>query len=125
MDLYVGQVLDLLKELDLDENTIVFFTSDNGAHKEGGHDPNYFNSSGGLRGIKRDLYEGGVRVPMIVWAPGRVPAGKVSDHIWAHWDIYPTLTELAGVQTSATTDGISIVPAITGKGEAPTHRKLS
>ncbi|QHT69626.1 arylsulfatase [Rhodocytophaga rosea] len=124
MDLYVGQVLDLLRELKLDENTIVFFTSDNGAHKEGGHDPNYFNSSGGLRGIKRDLYEGGVRVPMIVWAPGRVAAGKVSDHIWAHWDIYPTLTQLAGVKINTQMDGISMAPVITGKGEAPSHEYL-
>jgi arylsulfatase A-like enzyme len=124
MDSYVGQVLDLLKKLDLDENTIVFFTSDNGAHKEGGHDPKYFNSTGGLRGTKRDLYEGGIKVPMIVWAPGTVPAGKVSDHIWAHWDMYPTLTELAGLQTNAQTDGLSMVPLITGKGEAASHEYL-
>jgi arylsulfatase A-like enzyme len=126
MDQYVGQVLDLLKELDLDENTIVFFTSDNGAHIEGGHDPAYFKSTGGLRGNKRDLYEGGIRVPMIVRAPGKVPAGKVNEHIWAHWDIFPTLLELAGlpVQSSSKVDGISMVPLLTGKGEPVSHEYL-
>ena len=124
MDGYVGQVLDLLKELQLDENTIVFFTSDNGAHKEGGHNPAYFNSTGGLRGTKRDLYEGGIRVPMIVRAPGTVPAGKTSAHVWAHWDIYPTLLQLAGLAAPPAIDGRSMVPLLTEQGKPATHPYL-
>jgi arylsulfatase A-like enzyme len=124
MDLYVGQVLDLLKALKLDENTIVFFTSDNGAHQEGGHNPAYFNSTGGLRGTKRDLYEGGIRVPMIVRAPGTVPAGKTSDHVWAHWDIYPTILQLAGVEMQTKRDGLSMVPLLTGSGKPALHPYL-
>ena len=77
------------------------FISDNGPHQEGGGDPQFFKSSGGLRGIKRDLYEGGIRVPMIARWPGTIPAGKVSDHPWAHWDIFPTLAEIAGAKTPA------------------------
>jgi arylsulfatase A-like enzyme len=124
MDSYVGQVLDLLTALQLDENTIVFFTSDNGAHKEGGHNPAYFNSTGGLRGTKRDLYEGGIRVPMIVRAPGTVPAGKTSDHVWAHWDIYPTILQLAGIPAPPTLDGLSMVPLLTGQGKPAAHPYL-
>jgi arylsulfatase A-like enzyme len=86
LDTDVGRVLKLVKDLGLDDNTYIFFTSDNGPHKEGGGDPDYFNSSGRLRGIKRDLYEGGIRVPMLVKAPGKVPAGKTSDIAWAFWD---------------------------------------
>ena len=74
----------------------MFFTSDNGPHQEGGADPAFFDSGGGLRGIKRDLYEGGIRVPMIVCWPGRVPAAAASAHVWAHWDLLPTLADLAG-----------------------------
>jgi arylsulfatase A-like enzyme len=125
MDWYVGQVLDLLKELKLDENTIVFFTSDNGAHKEGGHNPAYFNSTGGLRGTKRDLYEGGIRVPMIAWAPGRVAAGQTNNHLWAHWDIYPTILQLAGIPgQTAEIDGISMMPLLTGQGKPASHEYL-
>ena len=76
IDRDVGRILDLLADLDLDDDTIVFFTSDNGPHQEGGHDPHFFPSAEPLRGIKRDMYEGGIRVPMIVRAPGRVPAGR-------------------------------------------------
>ena len=95
LDRDVGRVLDTLAALGLDRDTVVFFTSDNGPSVEGGSDPVFFRSSGGLRGIKRDVYEGGVRVPMIVRWPGRVPAGRTSDHVWALWDVMPTLAELA------------------------------
>jgi arylsulfatase A len=115
LDDYVGRVLATLKQLKLDDDTIVFFTSDNGPHNEGGADPAFFNSSGGLRGIKRDLYEGGIRVPMIVRWPGKVKAGQVSDQVWAHWDFLPTAAELAGAKTPAGIDGLSMLNALLGK----------
>ncbi|MFD2569996.1 arylsulfatase [Spirosoma soli] len=115
LDSDVGRVLALVKELGLDDNTYVFFTSDNGPHKEGGGDPDYFDSNGPLRGIKRDMYEGGIRVPMIARAPGRVPAGRTNDDIWAFWDMLPTFTQLTGTPTPTKHDGLSFVPALTGK----------
>lgn len=114
MDEHIGLILDTLKRLDLDENTVVFFTSDNGPHREGGFSPEFSHSSGPLRGIKRDLYEGGIRVPMIVRQPGRVPAGATSDLPFVFWDILPTLSDLAGVSTPAAIDGISMLPLLTG-----------
>ncbi len=99
------------------------FTSDNGAHQEGGADPAFFNSTGGLRGIKRDLYEGGIRVPMIAWAPGRVPAATTSAHVWAHWDLLPTLADLAGATSPAGIDGLSMRAALEGR-PAPSHEFL-
>ena len=86
VDQDVGAVMRRLKELGIDGETIVFFTSDNGPHKEGGSDPAFFASGGPLRGIKRDLYEGGIRVPMIVRWPGKVKAGAVSDQVWSFCD---------------------------------------
>lgn len=124
LDSDVGRVLALLKELGIDDNTYVFFTSDNGPHKEGGGDPEFFNSSGPLRGIKRDMYEGGIRVPMIAWAPGKVPAGRKSNEIWAFWDILPTVNHLAKVPTSPAIDGLSFVPALTGKPQTQQHPYL-
>lgn len=115
MDRHVGRLMALLKELEIDDNTIVFFSSDNGPHKEGGADPLFFASAGPLRGIKRDLYEGGIRVPMIVRWPGKVPPGSASDHVWAHWDFLPTAAELAGTKAPEGIDGISMVPALFGK----------
>jgi arylsulfatase A-like enzyme len=115
MDRDVGRLVTKLQELGLDEDTIVFFTSDNGPHKEGGIDPEFFNSSGPLRGIKRDLYEGGIRVPAIVRWPGKVEAGSASDSPWAFWDFLPTAAELAGVDAPPGLDGISIVPALRGE----------
>ena len=88
--------MQTLKRLGLDKNTIVFFASDNGPHQEGGADPDFFNSYGPFRGIKRDMYEGGIRVPLIAWAPGKVEAGTCSDHISAFWDVMPTLADIAG-----------------------------
>jgi len=119
LDSDVGRILDLLKELRLDEKTIVFFTSDHGAAKD------FFNSSGPLRGIKRSMYEGGLRVPMIVRWPGVVPAGRVSDDVWTFWDVLPTLAELGGttVPKEAKIDGLSVVPALKGNG-APQHEYL-
>ncbi len=117
MDRDVGRLLDLLRERGIAENTIVFFTSDNGPHKEGGHDPEFFDSNGPLRGLKRDLYEGGIRVPMIAWWPGKVAAGTVSDHVSAFWDFLPTCAELAGVENVAGVDGLSMAPTLLGEVE--------
>src|SRR6185503_14475279 len=107
----IGRLTDLLRARGLDQRTLVMFISDNGPHLEGGADPAFFKSSGGLRGVKRDLYEGGIRVPMIARWTGTVPAARVSDHPAAHWDLYPTLAELAGVPISpgpANVDGLSM-----------------
>lgn len=117
MDRDIGRLLDLLDEIGIDENTIVFFTSDNGPHAEGGYDPDYFNSNGPLRGIKRDLYEGGIRVPMIVRMPGTVPAGEESGQVWSMWDFLPTAAELAGVEPPEDIDGISMVNALYGQSQ--------
>lgn len=115
IDADVGSVLNKLQELGLDDNTLVIFTSDNGPHQEGGHMADYFDSNGPLRGIKRDVYDGGVRVPMIARWPGKVPAGTTSDHISAFWDMLPTFCELAGAEVPEKTDGISIVPTLLGQ----------
>jgi arylsulfatase A-like enzyme len=117
MDRDIGQLFARLKEFGIDENTIVFFSSDNGPHKEGGADPNFFNSAGPLRGIKRDLYEGGIRVPMLVRWPGKIKPASVSDHISAFWDFLPTCTELAGVKTPDNINGISMAPILLGRPE--------
>ncbi|CAL1518904.1 arylsulfatase [Chitinophaga sp. MM2321] len=124
LDEDVSRVLALVKDLGLDDNTYIFFTSDNGPHKEGGADPVFFNSSGPLRGIKRDLYEGGIRVPLLVRAPGKVPAGVVRDDIWAFWDVLPTLCGLAGAPAPGNIDGISFTPAIAGKKQVKQHPYL-
>ncbi|MHC4351777.1 MAG: arylsulfatase [Planctomycetota bacterium] len=110
MDGDIGKLMALLKRLDIDKNTIVMFSSDNGPHKEGGADPAFFNSSGPLRGYKRALYEGGIRVPMIARWPGKIEAGSKSNHISAFWDLLPTCCELAGSDIPDDIDGISMVP---------------
>lgn len=117
MDRDVGRILADLAKQNLDNNTIVFFTSDNGPHEEGGADPGFFQSAGNLRGIKRDLYEGGVRVPMIARWPGRIAAGRVSSQIWAHWDVLPTAAQIAGAQAPTGIDGISMLPALLGRSQ--------
>ena len=114
LDNGVGQILALLKELGIEDNTVVMFTSDNGAHREGGHDPDFWDSNGPLRGIKRDLYEGGIRVPFLARWPGKIKPGTTSDHISAFWDMLPTFCEIAGVDTPENVDGISMVPALLG-----------
>ncbi|MEW4455401.1 arylsulfatase [Bremerella sp. JC817] len=124
MDDDVGRVMHLVKELGLDDNTIILFSSDNGAHQEGGHDPVFFNSNGPYRGHKRDLTDGGIRAPFMVRWPGHVKAGTESDMISAHWDVLPTLCELAGVEVPTGLDGISMVPTLTDKGDQPQHEYL-
>ena len=124
LDKYVGEIIAELKTLGLDKNTIVIFTSDNGPHREGGADPDFFKSYGPLRGIKRDLYEGGIRVPMIAWYPPKIKAGSVTDHISAFWDIMPTFAELTGTKAAANTDGISFVRTLFGKSGQKKHDYL-
>ena len=124
LDRDVGILMDQLKKLDVDDNTIIFFTSDNGPHKEGGVKPEFFNSSGPLRGIKRDLYEGGIRVPMIVRWPNKIAAGKVSDQVWAFWDFLPTAADIAGQKPPENTDGISILPTLLGQKQTNQHEFL-
>jgi arylsulfatase A-like enzyme len=120
MDRDVGHLLDLLGQRGIDRRTLVLFVSDNGPHQEGGGDPAFFKSAGGLRGIKRDLYEGGIRVPMIARWTGVIPAGRSSDHIWAHWDVLPTVAAIAGARTPPGSDGMSMATALRG-GTQPTH----
>ena len=115
MDRDIGRLFAKLRERGLDENTLVMFTSDNGPHKEGGIHPDFFDSNGPIKGIKRDLYEGGIRVPMIARWPGHVRAGGESDHISAFWDVLPTLAELAEVDAPKGIDGISMLPTLLGK----------
>lgn len=121
LDLYVGQIMAMLKEKGLDKNTLVIFTSDNGPHKEGGNDPQFFNSGGGLRGVKRDLYEAGMREPFIARWQGTIKAGTQNSYLGAFWDILPTLADLAHVATPRSVDGISLVSALTGKGKQKDH----
>ncbi|HUX58304.1 MAG TPA: arylsulfatase [Bacteroidales bacterium] len=115
LDDYVGELLNKLIELGLDKNTIIIFASDNGPHLEGGADPDYFNSNGDLRGYKRDMYEGGIRTPMLVRWPGKVKAGSKNDHVSAFWDIMPTFAEIAGAEIPVGIDGISFLPSLIGK----------
>jgi arylsulfatase A-like enzyme len=115
LDRDVGRLLALLKELNLDTNTLVIFTSDNGPHREGGNDPDFNRSSGPYRGIKRAHYEGGIRVPTIVRWPGRVPAGVTSDVRWWFPDVLPTLATLGGAAVPSGLDGTNIWPVLTGK----------
>ena len=124
LDKQVGEVLAKLKELGLEENTIVIFSSDNGPHLEGGADPDYFDSNGPLKGYKRDLYEGGIREPMIAWWPKQIEADTETDHISAFWDVMPTIAELAGVNAPDNIDGISFLPTLLGKADQKQHDYL-
>jgi arylsulfatase A len=120
MDRDVGRILDRLRELGLDRNTLVLFTSDNGPSIEGGSDPEFFDSNGPFRGVKRDVYEGGIRAPMIAWGPGLVPAGRTSDHVWTMWDVLPTLAGFARARAPVGIDGVDMGAALRG-GVAPLH----
>ncbi len=124
LDRDVGMLLNHLKKLGIEENTVIFFTSDNGPHKEGGVKPDFFNSSGPLRGIKRDMYEGGIRVPMLVRWPGKIKPGAVSDQVWAFWDFLPTAADIARAQPPPNLDGISILPTLLGRKQTNQHEFL-
>ena len=114
MDRDVGRILDLLAELGLEKDTIVFFSSDNGSAERLRKDE-FFQSCGPFRGHKQNLYEGGIRVPMIVRWPGHVPAGRVSNFVWGFQDFLPTAAELAGARPPKGLDGISVVPTLLGR----------
>ena len=120
LDTYVGQIVERLKELGLYENTIIMFASDNGPHREGGHDPDFFNSNGPWRGYKRDVYEGGIRVPMIVSWPGHIRKGE-TDFMCSFWDLMPTLRDLTGSAPYENMDGISLLPLLEGKKGQKEH----
>jgi len=124
LDDQVGAVLATLKAEGLDENTLVLFSSDNGAHAEGLHDSDFFNSNGDYNGIKRSLTDGGIRVPMIARWPGKITAGAVSDHVSGFQDFLPTVAALSGAALSEPTDGISMLPTLTGKGTQGAHDYL-
>jgi arylsulfatase A len=117
MDRDIGRLAAAVDARGLGARTLIMFISDNGPHREGGATPDFFKSSGGLRGIKRDLYEGGIRVPMIARWPRTIPAGRVSAQVAAHWDLFPTLAELAGATPRAGLDGRSIARALRGQSQ--------
>jgi arylsulfatase A len=123
MDRDIGQLVDLIRKRGLERRTLVLFISDNGPHQEGGGDPVFFKSSGGLRGIKRDLYEGGIRVPMVAQWPGTIPPGRTSDHVWAHWDMLPTIADVAGAPIPPGLDGLPMTRALRGEAQS-THQFL-
>ncbi len=117
MDRDIGRLAEVVRARGLERNTLILFVSDNGPHRAAGGDPQFFKSADGLRGAKGGLYEGGIRVPMIARWSGTIPAGKVSDHVWAHWDMLPTLAELAGARTPAGIDGAPAARALRGESQ--------
>lgn len=127
MDDQIGQLMALLKEMHIDDNTLVLLSSDNGPHKEGGHDPDFWDSNGPFKGYKRDLYEGGIRAPLIARWPGKIKAGTRSRHLSAHWDMLPTFLEAAKATEliPKDIDGISLLPTLLGKvAEQKPHEYL-
>ncbi len=124
LDGKVGEILNKLEELELRENTLVIFSSDNGSYSEGGYHYSMHRSNGDLRGGKRDLYEGGIRVPMIAWWPDIIDSARTTDHISGFQDLLPTFTELAGADTPPGVDGISLVPTLLETGNQETHNYL-
>lgn len=121
LDDCVGRIRSILEELDIADNTIILFKADNGTAPNGGVDREFFQSLAGLRGLKTNLYEGGIRVPFIAWWKGRFPAGRTETRYWASYDLFPTICELVGVQPPDGLDGISFAPALLGKDQAETH----
>lgn len=124
LDNQIGLILDMLKEMGIDDNTLVMFSSDNGAHKEGGHDPNFWNSTGSLRGHKRDMHEGGIRTPMLARWPGTIEAGTTTNHLSCFQDILPTVAEIVGQPAPEDIDGVSFLATLTGEGKQPAHGYL-
>ncbi|MCG8525066.1 MAG: arylsulfatase [Opitutales bacterium] len=124
VDETAGAIRIKVEELGIADNTIIMFSGDNGPHQEGGNNPDFFDSNGALRGIKRDLYEGGIRMPTLAWGPGIVPQGVVSDHIAYFGDLMTTYAELAGAEAPENLDSLSFAPTLTGdfkKQEEPDY----
>jgi arylsulfatase A-like enzyme len=124
LDADLGRITEKLRQTGREQDTLILFTSDNGPHREGGHNPEFFNDNGPLRGIKRDLYEGGIRVPFLAGWPGTIKPGQVSNHICAFWDFLPTACELAGAQSPSGIDGISFAPTLLGRPGQRQHKYL-
>lgn len=126
MDRDIGLIMERIKKLGLDDNTLIIFTSDNGPtfNRLGGSDSEFFESNKPFTGLKGDVLEGGIRVPMVARWPGKIKAGSVSDHVAAFWDVMPTLAELAGTKAPAKTDGISFLPTLLGKSNQKKHEYL-
>lgn len=123
LDDQVGEIVSTLKTLGLYDNTIIIFTSDNGPHLEGGADPDYFNSNGPFKGYKRDLYEGGIRVPMIAFWKGKIKGNSTTEHLSAFWDVLPTIAEITNAKVPDNIDGISFLPTLLGN-EQQEHETL-
>jgi uncharacterized sulfatase len=125
LDADVGRLMDLLKKLGIDQNTLVLFSSDNGPHREGGNDPDFNNSNGSLQGIKRDLTEGGIRVPFIARWPAKIKPGA-SEFVGGFQDFLPTAAELAGASDSLPSqrDGVSIVPTLIGQPQSQKQHEV-
>lgn len=117
MDNYIGKIVRALNERGLEKNTVIIFTSDNGSHREGGYDPELLNSNSNLRGMKKELYEGGIRVPLIIWNPGSIEPG-VSDLISYFPDLFPTVADLADIKQTYSVDGISLYPTLVGQDQS-------
>ena len=124
LDKQVGEICAVLDSLGIADNTVIVFTSDNGPHQEGGADPDFFNSNADFRGYKRDLYEGGIRVPMIIKWNNVVEKNSTSNHISAFWDFLPTMAEMIGAEVPNNIDGISFLPELTGVGAQKEHDYL-
>jgi len=120
LDQQVGLILEALDGYGIADNTLVLFTSDNGPHREGGNDPDFQDSNGPLRGIKRALYEGGVRVPLLARWPGMIEPGSVTDALSSFADFVPTVCDLAGVEAPEG-DGVSLLPTLLGEEDAPVN----
>lgn len=120
LDRDIGKIMACLKQIEADDNTVVMFTSDNGPtfNRLGGSDSTFFDSAAGLRGLKGSLYEGGIRVPLIVRWPGQIKPGSSSDRIGAFWDILPTVAELTNTQAPSSIDGLSMLPDLLGTGSS-------
>lgn len=125
LDHYVGEIVQKLKDLGVYDNTIIIFSSDNGPHLEGGADPDFFNSNGPWKGYKRDLYEGGIRVPMIVQWPGHIAEGKQTDFMCSFWDMMPTFRTIINPEAQVDSlDGISLLPLLEGRNGQKEHDYL-
>ena len=124
LDSYVGSIMNRLRSLGIEKNTLIIFSSDNGPHKEGGNEPEFFNSNGSLKGIKRAVFEGGIRVPMIACWPGIITPASVSNYVGAFWDFLPTFAEISGQHPPENVDGVSILPVLQSNKNQPQHKFL-